>query len=314
MSNAFSLVLKGLKKTQNFMSLRGEKSNKNNEQLLKQKDSKIVNAAREVGSPNKQDNSARQLRSNDTKATTKDNDYLFQFDLNYQVPDYSFPLKLDRHSEPIVSSPVVGKHRKRNGYCMIEKYESGIDATLQQDPLNDELFGIHHRRKEREEKRMQNDEKQKNEVEVDRLERQKGQLLGPKWQSSILNLTKIVNPEDEGEMDKKRTLTLQEIDLYLNRFKEWKKKEVGLKSKTDFEDDYYVHDPNNLTMLTPRKKRRLQPSEPFTSFFKNNEARRASFNQLVRRPDRRGQILAFGHTIPKMVEKDFELPSHIRSM
>lgn len=206
------------------------------------------------------------------------------------------------------------------------------------DPLSEDHFVVYHRRMEREEKRMQSIERERSLGEVDRVLAQRGILTGPSWRNDIRYITRITDTDDETAIDFKRRLTLQEIEAYLQKYRDWKKREALVKAQKraggsqgnplayvfggtlDTPDETSGESDNDSVSdsseseheQTPVPSPELQrpdiiPVKPFTSFYKDPR-KRPRFDVLVKRPARTTH--AFGCEIPHMLRRDFEIPEH----
>lgn len=199
----------------------------------------------------------KNLRSSDTAPADTSN--LFKFQLPIIIPDYSQPLvikevrgdgtseaahsKVDENLKAKQSAPEKFQYRSR---------PSGPKT----DPLGDEHYVTYHRKMEREEKSVQRLEQERNATEMDRLSTQREQLLSTTWPSALQRITLIDNPRDATELDTKRDLTLREIDLYLNKYKAWKKRELLLKPQKKAGKHI-------VSFFSPRVKKKNHTKAPF---------------------------------------------------
>lgn len=255
----------------------------------------------------------------------------FSFDLSKGNYDYSeqIPIigeKLEKKKPP----PIQTKGDVATNKLQLKSWKP-LDTPPEKDPLSDEVYGPCFRRKEREEKRIQTIERDRNFMEMDRLETFQEELKGPNWRRELQRITQIDDLLDEREVLEKRQLTLNEIHNYIERYKEWKFKESQLKSSKLNDSHLYYDDghdeKNNIeeATTTPVKKKRTtttrkkpQPPKPattttpkkFTSFY-DNLALRPRFDQLTRRSHQlRGPHLAFGQPIPEpdFINPEFDIP------
>lgn len=88
------------------------------------------------------------------------------------------------------------------------------------DPLNPELFAGHHRRMEREERRMQVHERQGLMATALRLKVQREQLAGPAW-IEVLHRVVRIDSSDQAELRRKRDLAMKDMDTFLKKFDEY---------------------------------------------------------------------------------------------
>lgn len=219
----------------------------------------------------------KSLRSNSTSAATADTTNMFRFQLPIVIPDYSIPLNIDYTSkktqnEHDTSRETQSEHstttNKQKGY---EKYTYKRSSGPKHDPLGDSEYLVYHRRTEREEKSIQRLEQERNATEMDRLSTQKEQLQSTTWPAALAKMTVIDDPRDASELDIKRDLTLREIDLYLGKYKAWKKREVSQR---------------------PSQKRKHGPMSFFSARTKSKNHKR----------------LPFGRPFPSTARTDFKLP------
>jgi hypothetical protein len=183
-------------------------------------------------------------------------------------------------------------------------------STASSDPLDESKYMPYHRRMEREEKRIQSIERERSLEEMDRMLAQRNILRGSSWRRDIRYITKISEDDSEASIQRKRQLTLQEIDDYLRKYRSWKKREAELKATKQI-----VASPTPFTVGSGSESRSSsrepEPSQlhivkkPFTSFY-SDPRKRPRFDVLVKRPSRVN--FAFGHEIPSVGHRDFDLP------
>ncbi|KAA8899908.1 hypothetical protein TRICI_006278 [Trichomonascus ciferrii] len=279
----------------------------------------------------------KSLRSNEldvasdesgSKLTTppaENNNVWFYFDLSRRVTDYNAALPILREKGSAKYKPPLPSGSTKAVKIQAEKValENNVVAPSE-DPLADEVYGAYFRRKEREEKRIQTIERDKNFMEIDRLETFKEQLDGPNWKKDLRKITHIDDPSDNHELEEKRKLTLAEIKIYIDRYKEWKAREVALKS-TKYDYHPYIDPPKSPSPVpsspakqSPKQKHypktsTVVPPKPkkFTSFYENPTLR-PKFDQLTRPSHHqlRSPHLAFGQPIPDLVDElhPFDIP------
>ncbi|KAL2831806.1 something about silencing, SAS, complex subunit 4-domain-containing protein [Aspergillus cavernicola] len=218
----------------------------------------------------------------------------------------------------------------------------------EEDPLNDEVYFKAHRRHERQEKQIRNIERDRAQHEEQRLDRLLDELKSQDW-LRIMGITgRSLTDQDKKLYEPKRDYFIQEISALLQKFKIWKEEEK--RRKTDKSASFYSdaaesshakdkdikddedqdQDQDDVDALAARQllqearsatagKRPkskpepeippppLEPDKPFTSFYAKPHLRDQAMSGT-----RKGRTrLAFGHPIPEMQEKEFDLPSDI---
>lgn len=162
------------------------------------------------------------------------------------------------------------------------------------DPLKPDLFVGHHRRMEREERRMQVQEKQQLTVMAAKIRAQKDVLMRPDWRGGIEKIVRIKDAANGAEVKKKRELALREMESFLTKFEEYnrrcnrrevKQASVDLKKKK-----------HKTAPKETRAKSKTQPSEP--------ELPESKDLIISIRP------MAFGYMVPPRVfpPREFALP------
>lgn len=342
MTNPLQFVLNGLHMTKSgLLSLRGEASDgkkqvieeavKNDNEVDGQGGESRLNAKHKACSFDH-----RKLRSNDH--TVIDNSQLFNYENYTRIPDYRMPMDL-------IDNKVEEDNIKHKDSTMVNAvhstelslYVSPMEAPRLRptsDPLGDELYVPHHKRMERQERRIQMIEKEKSAVELDRFMHQREALTGPNWKKDIMHITFIKDSHDEQELEWKRKLTLADIDLYLAKYKSWKSRQRTQSSQSattpaeeiipvsedqkytrkktkeaeNSSQDHAKRPPPTRTIRTPRTP---PPPKPWVSFFHEGDATRPKFDQLTKREHR--NVKAFGYDIPFMSLSEFQLPEDWKS-
>ncbi|CAN6669047.1 hypothetical protein TRVA0_041S00584 [Trichomonascus vanleenenianus] len=228
---ALLLVLKGLQKTQSLMSLsRSTKPDENQ------------HAEREGGPEPRE--KPRKLRSESSAGEStkpqEEDPQLFQFDFNYVPPDYDKPLEVIREGGTATNGNGLTR-RKSTTARHIEPFEYPKDIQPHEgpnrgDPLEDGVYVPHHRRKEREERRIQVQERDKLFLEAEKFDSQLKELQAPTWEKSLPLITAIDDVSDRNEMEVKRKLTVAEISAQLARYHDWKKRQLELKRNRTLEN------------------------------------------------------------------------------
>lgn len=220
---------------------------------------------------------------------------------------------------------------------------SAIDRSTfvgQEDPLGDNFYAKAHRRAERQEKQLRNIEKERAMHEKVQLERLLESLKGHDW----LKIMGISGVTDVGKksFEPKRDYFIREIEILLEKFREWKEEEKRRKTEREerlmaeegeaaSEDMTDVDAPNGSDVdacaarqlhqeaisatgrqapsktAVPRPAHPPSVQKPFTSFYSKPYLRDAALGK-----HRRGRIrLAFGQPLPVLKDKPFELPGDI---
>lgn len=334
MTNALLTVLRGLRRIGSIGEEESAAEGRKEEKGTKQK--MDVQGADE--SPPGTKTRRKSLRSNDLETepgskptpsqTENNNSVWFYFDLSRRFTDYNVELPIQKEKGSTKYKPPSSSGSTKAVKIQAEKValENNVVAPSE-DPLADEVYGAYFRRKEREEKRIQTIERDKNFMEIDRLETFKEELDGPNWKKDLRKITHIDDPLDNHELEEKRKLTLAEIKIYIDRYKEWKAREVALKS-TKHEYHLYIDPPpppskspaapSSPVKQTSKKKHTTNPStnispkpKKFTSFYENPTLR-PKFNQLTRPSHHqlRGPHLAFGQPMPDLIDEihPFDIP------
>lgn len=209
-----------------------------------------------------------------------------------------------------------------------------------EDPLDDKFYAKAHRRAERQEKQLRNIEKERAMHEKVQLERLLESLKGHDW----LKIMGINGVTDGGKksFEPKRDYFIREIELLLEKFREWKEEEKRRKTEREERlmaeegeaasedmDDGDAPDGSDVDACAARQLHQeassatgqrarsktalpkpAQPppvQKPFTSFYSKPYLRDAALGKR-----RRGRIrLAFGQPLPVLKDKPFELPGDI---
>ena len=241
-------------------------------------------------------------------------------------------------NKPLHQTEVI--HLSRRGVS------TGAAST---DPLNEGVYLKMHGKAERHEKQMKNGDREKAQHEKYQLEKLLEDLRGPDWLKT-LGITGVTETEKK-RYEPKRALFIRETQALIDKFKRWKEEEKKRKLEreqamleeamdgeededppTTSEDEESVGSestqaPNSseLDALASQQlieeaknasKRKKPPMvtateppivKPFVSFFEKRHLRDAA----VAGRQRGRTVLAFGHPIPDLVEKDFQLPDDI---
>ncbi|KAL4784714.1 something about silencing, SAS, complex subunit 4-domain-containing protein [Aspergillus varians] len=227
--------------------------------------------------------------------------------------------------------------------------ESG-EKEREEDPLNEKFYFKAHRRHERQEKQLRNIERDRAQHEKQQLDRLLDELKSQEW-LRVMGITGRSLSEQEKKLyEPKRDYFIKEISALLQKFKIWKEEEKRRKlekdkptsfhsdaaesshtkdNDKDGEEDASEPPPDDVDALAARQlleearsatagKRPKskpepelppapEPQKPFTSFYAKPHLRAQAMSG-----HRKGRTrLAFGHPIPDLEEKDFELPGDI---
>lgn len=112
-----------------------------------------------------------------------------------------------------------------------EKPEQDGLQPEEDDPLHPDNFIGHHRRMERDERRMQLLERQQLIAAAAKVRSQKDQLLRPDWKSQIEKIVRINDINDAYETKRKRELAIQEMTVFLEKYDENNKRACRRDSK-----------------------------------------------------------------------------------
>jgi something-about-silencing protein 4 len=93
------------------------------------------------------------------------------------------------------------------------------------DPLNEELYSLYHRRMEKEEKKMLNRDRETFYSEADKLKSQLQALDQTDWMKALPSITYVRDLRDMDELQKKRKWTVSSINILLDKFEDWRKRE-----------------------------------------------------------------------------------------
>ena len=239
-----------------------------------------------------------------------------------------------------------------NGSVQIEGDQSALNVAQRiefpaleltgdiEDPLCDEVYEKAHRRAERQEKQLRNIEKERAMHEKVQLERLLDSLKGHDW-LKVMGVSGVTDG-DKKSWEPKRDYFVREVEILLEKFREWKEEEKRRKTERDermlAEEDGGSSEsmsddgpPNysdvdacaarqlyqEAVSATGRQQRSKKPApkpaepplvqRPFTSFYEKPHLRAAALGK-----HRRGRTrLAFGQPLPDVLEKGFGLPPEI---
>lgn len=93
-----------------------------------------------------------------------------------------------------------------------------------EDPLPDTTYDIFYRRMKKNEKQMSNEERIKNLWELDTLQSQLERLTQYDWIRSLPDITVIKDMKDYDELERKKELTIKEIERLLQKHENWRKR------------------------------------------------------------------------------------------
>ena len=242
---------------------------------------------------------------------------------------------------PIANGPVqIEGHRSTlNVAQRIEFPALELSGDIE-DPLCDKVYEKAHRRAERQEKQLRNIEKERAMHEKVQLERLLDSLKGHDW-LKVMGISGVTD-SDKKSWEPKRDYFVREVEILLEKFREWKEEEKRRKTERDerllAEEDEGSSEsmsddgpPNysdvdacaarqlyqEAVSATGRQQRSKKPTpklaepplvqKPFTSFYEKPHLRAAALGKY-----RRGRTrLAFGQPLPDVLAKGFGLPPEI---
>ncbi|KAL7273993.1 hypothetical protein RUND412_003128 [Rhizina undulata] len=102
--------------------------------------------------------------------------------------------------------------------------QSRVSTRIAADPLSDEHFIAHHRREEREEKRLRNIERERLAHDKQKLEEMLEKLQGPDWMK-LFGVNGTGSKADKKEIERKRAQSIKYIEGVTKKYKEWKELE-----------------------------------------------------------------------------------------
>ena len=218
-----------------------------------------------------------------------------------------------------------------------------MGRNIKSDPLPDDLYIRPHLREERAEKGIKNLENMNSLHGRNHIQQLLEGLKGTEW-LKVLGVGGVITEAKKLEFEEQREYFKKRCREYLRKCREWKelekRREQAKKRKAeemeeesgddsdgdppDYSDVDHaaamqLHDEavkRSAPHQVGRKRQRTSPIEPepqslpeITSFFAKPHLREAALSK--RRRSGRG-VLAFGHPIPDMLEKEFELPEEIK--
>lgn len=170
----------------------------------------------------------RRLRSREAKDSEE---LLFDYNLNAvdvdrQLAVHSAPRSLLYQAREKLEeySPLTIAESKKSSQVSSNGGRRKQQQQKKTDPLDPSLFQGHHRRMEREERRMLSQDRLQLAIDQARVTAQKKLLLGPEWQLDILHIVRIYDPNDLNELMAKRRLALDEIDEFLRKYDVYRRK------------------------------------------------------------------------------------------
>ena len=108
---------------------------------------------------------------------------------------------------------------------------NGEEEKDDDDPLNDEIYFLAHRRFERREKQLRNIERERAQHEKLQLDRILGELRGHDW-LRVMGIGSI--PDGDKKLyEPKRSFFIKELSALLDKFKEWKEEEKRRRLEKD---------------------------------------------------------------------------------
>jgi len=212
---------------------------------------------------------------------------LFDYPLDSFDPDAVFVLDLDGVPVGKLEAAAQADDKNYQRQLAIERAaKPSITPTAisPKDPLKPDLFIGHHRRMEREERRMQVQERQGLMTTALRLKTQKDQLVGSDWPDYIDRIVKIEDMRDQAELRRKRELAIHDMAVFLEKFDEYHRRVNRRDSKSKAR-------PQKKTKPKPAKKPEPAPA-PAPAPVPTYEAPKYPDLTLFFRP------FVFGHMLP----------------
>lgn len=152
---------------------------------------------------------------------------LFDFNLDTVDIDTRIFVIQNRSCLPKIQiSPTTSSAKQKEALIDTPAEPKQIETELTPDPMPAELYLAHHRRMEREEKRMLYQDRLKLFMDANTLTVQRAQLLSPEWRQRLPGIVRIVDIDNDRECLCKRDLAIKDIDSFLERLKWYKKVDV----------------------------------------------------------------------------------------
>ncbi|RCK55935.1 hypothetical protein Cantr_06015 [Candida viswanathii] len=177
------------------------------------------------------ESSSRKLRSTTAKPKASDA-VLFDFDNVNEYLHNNKPIVISTTNRKAGQSPY--NHYGHNTSQLPKlPVRTGVSQTsralprksAKTDPLPDSLYEIFHRKMRRNEKQMTNEERIKNLWELDTLQSHLEDLNQLHWFRALPAITSIKDVKDYDELERKRDLTISEIERLLRKHDIWRKRQ-----------------------------------------------------------------------------------------
>lgn len=180
----------------------------------------------------------RTLRSRNLKEEV-DHSNLFNFDFINPYVQKSKPIKVSSktssmnlyHYSEDSKLPPKSSTQKPMNIRLVDDIELPRKSKLRDDPLSDSIYETFHKQMWRQESRMVSNDRIRLMSDFDTLNNQKKQLDQYSWDKFLPSITKINNVNDHEELERKRLLTLNEIDRRISQYQNWKKRLENFKNQ-----------------------------------------------------------------------------------
>lgn len=163
---------------------------------------------------------SRKLRSTSLKIETK---ALFDFDNvnEYLYNDKEIKVGASGAEYNYYGGQTLELPKVRSSVVTVERV---LPRRPKTDPLPDSTYEIFYRRMKKNEKQMSNEERIKNLWELDTLQSQLERLSQYDWIRSLPEITVIKDMKDYDELERKKQLTIKEIERLLQKHENWRKR------------------------------------------------------------------------------------------
>lgn len=233
---------------------------------------------------------------------------LFDYKLDIFSPDEPFVVDASEIPSEVIAKYASGAKRQASYYARTVKLLKAPDAdipkpgnTSDADPLNPEIFIGHHRRMEREERRMQLLERQQLVLAATKVRQQIETLQRPDWRTRIDKIVKIDDDDDDEVVIRKRDLAIKEMSIFLEKFEENNKRNNRRESRSE----------KPKSDNKPKKPDAKRPSKPAPK----PKPMMVSYEDFLDPPKPTISIrpFAFGGMLPqrKFPPQDYQLPSFL---
>ncbi|CAH6718203.1 hypothetical protein CLIB1444_01S01420 [[Candida] jaroonii] len=203
----------------------------------------------------------RTLRSRNSKSQDLSNLFNFDYINPYvqkskaiKVSSKTSSVNLYHYSEDSKLPPKSSTQKPMN-VKLVDDIESPRKSKLRDDPLEDSIYETFHKQMWRQESRMVNSDRLRLMSDFDTLNNQKKQLDQYSWDKFLPSITKINNVNDHEELERKRLLTLNEIDRRMSQYQNWKKRLENFKNQKKLSENSYKLDEYSTPIDVLRQSR-----------------------------------------------------------